>query len=290
MAITQKYTANGLAAGLAVAALHFAMPAAAFSVDGKLTNPNEYMCANYCVSYDVDLKVTGTPGYPGHVMHDGWLNIGRDGPSGDVFVMFEMPTAIVDNVYRPSGNAPEYWSPHTFSHLLEYDKLKFKVDGKFVKLDYLQNYSNPTRYEAQIERDDYNIVEDVASSLEYNLANGLGDNSSSEDAEGNALWEQSVIYEFRLDGDQFADGTVGDDPGDVIGQASFSHVWVNAWTNKPEGDDWIDAWCLWDPYDNAKCNVKNPPPTTAVSEPASGALMLLGLTAVSLYRRRRAVK
>ena len=61
------------------------------------------------------------------------------------------------------------------------------------------------------------------------------------------------------------------------------------WTNKPEGDAWMDAWCLWSPDDDAKCKIKDTTPT-AMSEPASGALLLVGLTAISFYRRRRLAK
>ena len=88
------------------------------------------------------------------------------------------------------------------------------------------------------------------------------------------------------------DGGVFDDG--MVGIASFSHSWFNAYTNKLKGDKWMDIWCMYDPDDGSDCNPMHMPggstTPTAVSEPGTGALFLAGLGLVSLYRRRQAKK
>lgn len=300
MANTKKYAANGLAVGIAAAALSFAAPASAFTVDGILTTADEYNCA-LCYKYTVDYKITNVGHTSYFEKHDGMVKIGRDVGTGnasdtstyngDVYMLVVAPLAIVDNVYKETGT-PQGWTQtiygqtfnigHTFNNLEIQDALEFKVEGNLTRVGYLDG----TTDRAEIESDAGNVIVDVATSLEYNLNAGHGDHWNSPDPSNNppAGWVQEVVYEYQLAGGTFADG--------MVGIASFSESWFNAYSNKRKGDSWMDMWCMYDPGDSSDCNPMHMPgdPPTAMSEPASGAVFLAGLGLMSLYRRRRAVK
>ena len=113
-------------------------PVSAFNVDGRVTSDD-----NYTTVYNMDFYVYNTwNGYGGNQrIEGGKLRIGRDGNSGDIYMLLEVPTSIVDNVYGSPANASGsgWYYGHSFNDLKYSDAFEFQVDtgcgGTFIEVD-----------------------------------------------------------------------------------------------------------------------------------------------------------
>lgn len=292
---TKNYAAKSIAVGIAAAALHLATPAAAFNVDGIVTGADSYsstFALDFLVS-NVDFDAFGNPASGDQTVSGGILRLGRTGTTGNVFMHLTVPIAVVDNVYGPDSFVlTTDWAPvkHEFSKLVGSDAFEFDIstnDGsKFVKVEYAKG---PPEGGPNIKDNEGNVLVDVATSLELNLANGFGTNSGSDPQSPDpnnltpaeaAGWEQAIQYEFEFDGSLFAAGAI--DPSDLAGGI------LHASPNKLSGSNQVTVPCLGIALGQpGACQPTTTPNTPSISEPASGALLLAGLGLVSLYRRRR---
>lgn len=261
-----------------------AVPASAFTVDGVVSSDD-----NYTTVYAMDFYVYNTwNGYGGNQrVEGGKLSIGRDGTNGDIFMLLEVPTTIVDNVYGNAANSSTgWWYGHSYYDLKASDSFEFKVDTEcgdsFIEVDYINSSG-----QASI-RNSGGVLEDVATSLEYNLANGYGNSSNSPDPNSNppSGWVQAVQYEFRFDGSKFA-------PGDTIGLADLSNAWLHSSPNKLKGNSEIKLKCIY--YGNCaeipvQVDDPNPeePPVVALPAPGGGLMFGLAVGLLGYLRRRKA--
>jgi hypothetical protein len=155
-----------------------ALPAYSFTVDGRVSSDD-----NCTVSYDLTWYVwdkwNGAGG--NQKVYGGKLRIGRDGPAGDMYMLVEVPTSIVDNVYGdPADASGSGWTHgHSFDDLKYSDSFEFQTiyGDKFIEVDYLNSQTN----QAGITNNGYGTLLDAATSLEYNLAQGYGDTQNSPD-------------------------------------------------------------------------------------------------------------
>lgn len=260
-----------------------AAPAVAFNVDGRLTSDD-----NYTTVYNMDFYVYNTwNGYGGNQrIEGGKLSIGRDGASGDIYMLLEVPTSIVDNVYGSAAqtNGSGWNYGHPFSDLKYSDSFEFQIGtncgSSFIDVDYINSNG-----QASISSSGGGMLKDVATSLEYNLSQGYGDLSNSPDPIAGSPpsdWIQAVQYELRLDGSQFASG-------ETIGLADLSSAWLHASPNKLKGNSEIKLKCLY--YNNCTevpVSQEDTIPPTAIPAPAGGLLFGLAVGVLGFMRRRRA--
>ncbi len=255
-------------------------PVSAFNVDGRVTSDD-----NYTTVYNMDFYVYNTwNGYGGNQrIEGGKLRIGRDGNSGDIYMLLEVPTSITDNVYGAAANTSgSGWNyGHPFSDLKYSDSFEFQIDtgcgGTFIEVDYANSSG-----QSSIRNSGGGTLTDVATSLEYNLSRGYGDLTNSPDPiTGSPAgdWIQAVQYEFRLDGSKF-------DPG-AITLADISWAWLHASPNKLKGNSDIKLKCLY--YNNCTeaPNETTDPPPTAMPAPGGGLLFALAAGFLGYTRRRR---
>lgn len=272
---------RGLSVITAAAALVLsAAPAFAFTVDGKVSADD-----NYTTSYDLDFYVWNTNNGAGgnQRVQGGKLRVGRDGPSGDMYMMVEIPTSIVDNVYGDAADtAGSGWTQgHPFNDLRYSDQFEFAIKSdcsdKVMQVDYLNSQTN----QANITRNDSGYLLDAASSLEYNLANGYGDAQSSPDPIAGtppAGWIQTVQYEFKLKGEKF-------ETGSTIGLADLSWAWLHASPNKLNGYKDIKLKCLY--YNNCELSTsQSEPPPVALSAPSGSIIFAIATGILGMAQRR----
>lgn len=257
-----------------------AVSASAFTVDGRVSSDD-----NYTNNYDLDFYVWNTDfGNGGNQrVEGGKLRIGRDGANGNMYMMVEVPTTIIDNVYGTAAQtAGSGWDQNQpFNNLRYSDSFEFKVNTiygqKVVDVDYLNSQTN----EAGVFRNDSGVLLDVATSLEYNLAQGYGNSTTSPDPIAGAPpsdWIQTVQYEFELKGSKFASGT-------KIGLADLSWAWLHASPNKLNGYSEIKLKCLY--YNNCDISTDIPEgPPTAISAPSGSLIFAIAFGVIGLLRRR----
>jgi len=238
-------------------------------------------------AFELDGRVTPDPG-PTQYLSGGSLRIGQGSSLGDsavdIWMFLEVPIALVDNVYGTSAHAGTGWiySGHSFTNLSGSDLFSFSVkikDGssKTVSLDYIDSSSpwNPGEVS-----DTGNVAKDHATSLQFNLINNWSNTSYSPDPSDNvpavpAGWIRTVQYEIRLDGTKFSS---------IPTLADLSNAQIHASPNKLKGDHSVTIPCV--KYDNCLVvSVNSPPP--GIAEPATAAILVAGLTAAGLFRRRR---
>ena len=266
----------------ATAALLFSAESAlAFTVDGRVGSDD-----NYTVAYDLDFYVWNTDNGNGgnQRVEGGKLRIGRDGPAGDMYMMVEVPTSIVDNVYGAAAATPgSGWTQsQPFNNLRYSDSFEFKVNTiygeKVIDVDYI----NGQTLQAGIKRNDYGVLIDVATSLEYNLAQGYGDTTNSPDPiAGNppSGWIQTVQYEFQMKGHKFTSGS-------MIGLADLSWAWLHASPNKLKGHSEIKLKCLY--YNSCDISTEIPEdPPVAIAAPGAGLIFAIAVGALGFSRRRK---
>jgi hypothetical protein len=279
----RRHRAVGLAS-LTAAAFAVSSGAQAFELDGQVTAAD-----NYTTVYELEFRVTNV-GYPDpgptQYLSGGSLRIGRDpGPSGDVWMLLEVPIELGDNIYGTSAHVLNGWvySGHSFTSLADSDLFSFNIkikDGTWntVGLDYI-NPSSPWDVN-QGQSDSGNVVEDHYTSLQYNLVENWSNTSYSPDPSDNnpavpTDWIRAIQYEMRLDGTKFTTTP-------TLAELGYSYIHVSP--NKLKGDNSVTIPCL--KYDNCLVvNVNSPPP--GIAEPASAAILLAGLTAAGVFRRRR---
>lgn len=272
---------RGLSAITVAAALVLsASPAVAFTVDGKLSTDD-----NYTATYNLDFYVWNTQSGGNQLVDGGKLRVGRDGDAGDIFLMVEVPVALVDNVYGEAAGHPDSgWTQpigHPFKALSHSDAFEFVVSttygDKFLKVDYLDKHTN----EARVAYSGYGTLLEVSTSLEYNLSQGYGDTTNSPDPFANppSGWIQAVQYELRLNGSRFA-------PGSLVGLADLSSAWLHASPNKLRGDDKVKLKCLY--YNSCElAEEEQEPPPVAIPAPGGGAIFALATGFLGFMRRRR---
>ena len=200
-------------------------------------------------------------------------------------MLLEVPTSIVDNVYgAAAGTSGSGWNyGHPFSDLKYSDAFEFQIatecGSSFIEVDYTNSSG-----EASIRNSGGGTLKDVATSLEYNLSQGYGNLTNSPDPIAGSPpsdWIQSVQYELRLDGSQFAAGT-------TIGLADLSSAWLHASPNKLKGNSDIKLKCLY--YNNCTevpVSNEDPIPPTAIPAPAGGLMFGLAVGVLGFVRRRR---
>lgn len=259
-----------------------AAPATAFTVDGRLSDDD-----NYTTVYDMDFYVYNTwNGYGGNqLIQGGKLRIGRDGDAGDIYMLLEVPISIVDNVYgsaaQTSGSG--WWYGHSYSDLRKSDSFEFKIatesGTKFIEVDYINNSG-----QAAIINSGHGTLKDVATSLEYNLAQGYGNSSNSPDpitGTPAADWIQAVQYEFRFDGSKF-------DEGETIGLADLSAAWLHSSPNKLKGKSDVKLKCLYyNDCSEVPVGVDDPDTPVALAAPGGGLMFGLAAGLLGFARRRR---
>jgi len=254
-----------------------AVSAQAFTVDGRLSDDD-----NYSAVYDLDFFVSTDcgPSYNSQTVSGGKLHIGRDGSDGDVYLLVEIPTSIVDNVYGDAADdSGSGWDDgHSFYDLKRSDGFSFSVNTKYgwkwLDVDYADWEGEP-----EIDSDGgHSTLKDVATSLEYNLSQGYGDTSNSPDPINGSPpsdWIQAVQYEFKLKGSKFEDG-------EMIGLADLSWPYLHASPNKLNGSGEIFVKCL---HFNT-CDEASGPPI-ALPAPGGGVMFALAVGFLGYMRRRR---
>jgi len=257
------------------ASMLMATSANAFTLDGIDTAGD-----NYTASFDLTFDLDGKKDDPDKTVNGGKIRIGRDGPDGDVFMLFEVAIDVVDNVYgAAAGTAGSGWvkqdgSPqgHSLSDLLNSDKLEFdlSVGGSSVGV----------RVEYDLETAGAGSGDGVvgyATSLQLNLVNGFDDGGNSPDpilglsTDETDNWVQAVQYEMQFDGSLF-------DTGTTIAVNDLSNIILHASPNKGKFDNKVTVTCTSD------CT---PDTTTTVAEPGMLSILGAGLLGFAMFRRRR---
>ena len=266
---------------IAAALVLSAGSAMAFTVDGRVSGDD-----NYTVSYDLTFYVWNTNSGGDQIVEGGSLRLGRDGANGDIFMLLELPTSIVDNVYGdPSEDPNSGWAGkhyHTYTHIVQSDAFEFEVattsGDQFIKIDYL----NGDTQSARIESDVSGTVVSAASSIQYNLSKGYGDTINSLDPYSGsppADWLKAVQYEIRLDGSRFASG-------ELLNLADISSPWLHLSPNKLKGDKLVKVKCLY--YSNCELSDdQQEPPPVAMPAPGGALIFAIAVGVLGYARRRR---
>lgn len=273
-----------IGAGLWLGASLGASSSYAFTVDGRVSSDD-----SYSVSYDLTYYVWNTQSGGNKIVSGGHLRLGRDGDAGDIYLMLELPTSLVDNVYgAPAYDSDSGWTQknaHSFKDLHRSDAFEFTVattsGDKFIKVDYL----NADTLSAEFESTGFGTAISAATSLQYNLSQGYGDTQNSPDPYNSTPpsdWLSAVQYEIRLDGSRF-------EAGELINLADISSPWLHISPNKLRGEKYVKVKCVY--YNNCELSddTGEPPP---VAMPAPGGAVIFALAAglLGFRRRRRAAR
>ena len=212
-----------------------------------------------------------------------------------IYAALSAPTNFVDNVYGAPADLPgSGWqkgnsnsdskkkkknkSGHTFKDLLNSDKLYFDLNTlngtKEIEFDYLND-----SHESEITKGG-SFIQDLATSLEYNLSHGCGDTENSidfSDSSYDAGCTAVLTYEWKMDASLFAGFSAAD----------FLNPTMHASPSKT-GDHNFNPDCKNSAGTFADCpTTNNPNPPTPVSEPGSLALFLTSLFGLAWVRRAR---
>jgi len=225
--------------------------AAPFNVDGINTGGSEY--AN-----TADWIFTSTHGDTKGDSITGSMSYGIDADT--IYVLLSVPADYTNNYYG-SEEALGGWEPgaHSFDKLRKSDKLVAQLQNiggpTEMEIDYL---SDNTPYVAEVKKGGA-LIQDVATSLEYNLTldggGACGDTTNSNIA-GDSRCVAQVIYEFSLATADFSDFGFG---SVLAGEVHASPNTVPSPTDPP----------------------------TSVPEPSVFAMLLAGLPGLLWTRRRR---
>lgn len=212
-----------------------------------------------------------------------------------IYAALSAPTNFVDNVYGTRASLPgSGWvgtatytdkkgkiktknlNGHTYDNLLGSDKLVFDLNTisgtQSIEFDYINNNE-----QAEIVSGS-NFIQDMATSLEYNLSHGCGDTANSVDFSSpsyDAGCTEVLTYEWKMDASLFANFSAAD----------FLNPTMHASPSKI-GDHNFNPDCKNSAGSLADCPTTNNPPVS-VSEPGSLALFLTSIFGLAWVRRSR---